>query len=137
MMRNQIQTHSQPFTPPRTSGYPYGATTPTAGPSHNRTALIGATGVAALLVAMGGIAYARMQTTVVTTAAPVVAAALVGATVPHGAAAELAATLAPITPAATVTVHVPRAATVELADSLADAPVAVTVPLPHGAAPVE
>ncbi len=128
-------THTPPLTPGRVDGYPSGATTPTAGPTHNRTALIGAAGVALLLAAMGGIAYARMQAADVTPAAPVVAVAAVPAAVPHGAAAELAATLA-MSPTDVVTVSVPHAATAEFADSLADVPV-VTVQPPHGAAPVQ
>jgi hypothetical protein len=99
--------------------------------------MIGATGVAVLLVAMGGIAFLRAQESTVPVAAPVAAPVVAMATVPHGAAAELAATLA-ISPAeAVVVTAVPHAATVELADALADEPVIVTTPVPHGAAPVE
>lgn len=128
---------------PGNGAYPYGQAAPTAGPSHNRVAIIGATGVALLLAAMGGIAYFKAQDAAV----PVVVVAPVTATVPHAAAAELADTLADAAvlggTAGTVvaqerptTVNVPHAATVELADSLADVPM-VTVTVPHGAVPVE
>ena len=109
----------------------------TAGPSHNRVAIIGATGVAVLLVAMGGIAFLRAQDSTVPVAAPVAAPVVAMATVPHGAAAELAAASAIAPAEAVVVTAVPHAATVELADALADVPVIVTTPVPHGAAPVE
>ena len=132
------------YAPPSNGGYPYGSVGRTAGPDHNRVAIIGATGVALLLAAMGGLAYYRAQEAV----APVaVVVAPITATVPHAAAAELADTLAYASALGGVTgvvvaqdqatgVNVPHAAMVELADSLADVPT-VTVPVPHGAAAVE
>lgn len=151
MMRTENQTpgrvgvaafasHTPLYPPPATGGYPYGRPTPTAGPSHNRVAIIGATGVTLLLLAMGGLAYLKAQDATVTATAPIVAmapaAAPVGATVPHGAAAELAATLAMSPPEVVVVTRVPHGAAAELADALADVPVVTAPAVPHGAVPV-
>lgn len=147
MMRTENQTtgrvgvadfasHTPIYPPPATGGYPYASTKPTAGPSHNRIAIIGATGVTLLLLAMGGIAYLKAEDATVTATAPVVAMAPVTAAVPHGAAAELAATLAMAPADVVVVTQVPHAATAELMDSLADVPVVPAPAVPHGAAPV-
>jgi hypothetical protein len=133
----RFATHTPIYTPPTTGGRSYEKGAPAAGPSHNRVAIIGATGVAVLLVVMGGIAFLRAQDATVPVAAPVAAPVVAMATVPHGAAAELAATLAMAPAQAVVVTAVPHAATAELADSLADVPVVVTTPVPHGAVPVE
>ena len=123
-------THTPTYTPP-TSTYPYGSTTPTAGPSH-RTAIIGATGLALLLAAMGGIAFVRYQDT----AAPAATTAAV-VTVPQSVYDSQVPT-APLrvtvpqsvydsqVPAAAVEVAVPQAAKAALAAETAG--VSVTVP---------
>jgi hypothetical protein len=115
-------THTPTLSPTPTSPYPYSPTRRTAGPTH-RTALIGITGLALLLAAMGGIAFLRYQDTAAGTAATVavpqsvydsqvpaaplgvsvaqsvydsqVPAAPLAVTVPHGALAALGADAAP------------------------------------------
>ena len=58
----QYATHTPTYLPPSTSQYTDRPTAPTARPSH-RTAIIGMTGLALLLAAMGGIAFVRYQDT--------------------------------------------------------------------------
>lgn len=126
-------THTPLYPPPATGTYPYGQAHKTAGPS-NRVAIIGATGVALLLVAMGGLAYVRSQDAVAPTAAETVTTLMVPQsvyaqqvpfaariTVPHAATAELAATMAvPVTyvPQSVYAQQVPQGAAAELADTL-------------------
>jgi hypothetical protein len=110
-------THTPAFTPPTTGGYPYQPTKASAKPTHNRVAIIGATGVALLLAAMGGIALMRMQDA----AAPATVATV---TVPQSVYDSQVPT------AALRTVSVPQS----VFDSQVPAAAGAAAVVPHGAA---
>jgi hypothetical protein len=142
----QYATHTPTYGTSSTTSYPYSPAPRTAGPTH-RTAIIGITGLALLLAAMGGIAFLRYQETAVpmTTvqaAQPVaqsvyesqvpylaritVPASVVAQQVPHAAAAALVAdsVYAEQVPAA-ARITVPASV---VAQQVPTAPLQVTVP---------
>ena len=137
-------TTGTPLYAPPTTGYPYLPTQKTAGHGHNRVAVIGATGVALLLAAMGGIAYYQYQQAepAVTAVAPAVTVAVpqsvYDSQVP--AAARLTPTVSvprsvydsqvPAAARLTPTVSVPRS----VYDSQVPAAASIRVPLPAQAA---
>ena len=108
-----------PLYAPPTTGYPYLPTQKTAGPGHNRVAIIGATGVALLLAAMGGIAYYQYQEAepAVTAVAPAISVA-----VPQSVYDSQVPAAARLTPAQAM----PRS----VYDSQVPAQASIRVPLP-------
>lgn len=108
-----------PLYAPPTTGYPYLPTQKTAGHGHNRVAWIGATGVALLIAAMGGIAYYQYQQaeSTVTAVAPTTSVAVPQSV--YDSQVPAAARMAP-------TVSVPRS----VYQSQVPAQASIRVPLP-------
>lgn len=80
-----FSTHAPISTPPMRGGYPYGSAPKTAGPSHNLTAIIGATFLAVLMIVMAAIAVQRSNDAVVAATVVATTTAPQQVVVPHGA----------------------------------------------------